>query len=176
MPDEDPPLVEVLQDHGGSEPETILIRPNSFEAIARAAVSAPALALAALVTATATILDMAVTNEIAEAKLFSVSGVDNLTLLRWEAGTRLIVAVMAFLLALLAGFRYSRDLPATRYTFSPDGEEAVESIEGTETAGWVRFLVGSAVLVAVLAIVLNAVALLMTLGLHESPNFGVPGA
>jgi hypothetical protein len=174
VPDEDPPLVEALHTHDINEPESVIVRENPFGTIARAAVSAPAIALAALITATATMLNMAATSEIAEAKLFSTSGVDNIAVLRWESGTRLIVAVIAFLLAVLAGLRFSHDLPATRYTFSADGEEATESIEGTEAPGWVRFLVGGAFVVAVLAIVLNGVALLMTLGLHMSPNFGAP--
>jgi hypothetical protein len=153
-----------------------LVRANPFEAIARAAVSAPAFALAALITATATMLNMSAATEIAEAKLLNSSGVDNVTLVRWEVGVRLIVALVALLLALLAGLRYSRELPATRYTFSADGEEAEESTEGTEAAGWVKLLVGAAVVVAILAIVLNGAGMLMTLGLHESPNFGQPGA
>jgi hypothetical protein len=134
-------------------------------------VSAPALALAALITAAATMLNMSAATEIAEAKYLSSSG-DNLSLVRWEIAVRLIVAVVALVLALLAGLRYSRDLPATRYTFSADGEEADESTEGNEAAGWVKLLVGAAVVVSILAIVLNGVAILMTIGLHQSSSFG----
>jgi hypothetical protein len=62
-----------------------------------------------------------------------------------------------------------------RYTFSADGEEAIESIEGAEPAIWVRLLVGSGMIVSVLAVLLNGVALAFSLKLHESPNFGIPG-
>jgi hypothetical protein len=174
VPEEDPPLVEALQGYGVDHAETVVVHPNPFEVLARAAISAPALALASLITATATLVVVSAANDIAEAKFYSARGLDNLAQLRWVAGGRLVVAVLALLLAVLAGFRYSRDLPVTRYTFSPDGEEAVESIEGTEPARWIRYLVGAAAVVAILAIVINGVAVLMTLGLHESPNFGIP--
>lgn len=155
--------------------DSVLIRPKPFSAIARAAGSDAALALAALITATATILTMSVTNDIADAKLYSSHGIDELAPLRWAAGARLVVAVVAMLLAVIAGLRYSRNLPATRYTFSPDGEEATESSEGAEAPAWVKMLVGSAGVVSLIAIVLNATALVMTLHLHESPNFGLQG-
>jgi hypothetical protein len=94
--------------------------------------------------------------------------------IRWAAGSRLIVACIALLLGVLAGIRYSRDQPATRYTFSADEDEATESTEGATAPDWVRMLVGSAVVLSVLAILLNALALSLTLHLHESPNFGLP--
>jgi hypothetical protein len=156
-------------------PETVVIRANPVAAIGRAAGSAHALALAALITATATMLSMSVANDIAEAKLYSSRGFNNLAEIRWAAGTRLVIAGVAVLLAVLAGVRYSRGLPATRYTFSADGEEAAESTEGTEPPGWVGLLVGAGIIVSILAVVLNALALAMTLHLHESPNFGLPG-
>jgi hypothetical protein len=161
--------------HDLDRPDSVLIRPNPVSAMVRAAGSDAALALAALIIATATILTMSVTNDIADAKLYSTRGIDELVPLRWAAGARLIVAAVAMLLAVIAGIRYSRNLPATRYTFSPDGEEAAESLEGAEPPGWVKMLVGAAVVVSLIAIVLNATAFVMTLHLHESPNFGVPG-
>jgi hypothetical protein len=118
---------------------------------------------------------MAVANDIADAKLYSSRGFNNLTAIHWVAGTRLIIAGVALVMTLIAGVRFSRSLPATRYTFSDDGEEAVESIEGGEPPGWVPLLVGSAFVVSVVSLVLNAVALIITLHLHESPNFGIPG-
>jgi hypothetical protein len=174
MANDDPSHVEALEVRNGDEPDSVVIRPNPFGAIARAAGSATALALSALVTATATMLNMSVANDLADAKLYSSRGLNNLEAIRWVAGTRLIVAGVALLLALLAGIRYSRDQPATRYTFSVDGQEATESTEGAAAPDWIRMLVGSAVVVSVLAILLNALALLLTLHLHESPNFGVP--
>lgn len=171
---EDPPYVEALQARDVEEPESVVVRPNAFGAMAHAAGSATALALAALITATATMLNMSVANDIAGAKLYSSPGINNVDEIRWAAGTRLIVALLALLLAVFAGFRYARDLPATRYTFSADGEEAIESIEGVEAAGWVRLLLGSSVVVSVLAIVLNAIALAIALNLNQSLNFGLP--
>jgi hypothetical protein len=173
--DEQPSHVEVSRVRDVSEPDSVVIHANPVAAIARAASSATALAVVALITATATMLSMSVANDIAGAKLASSHGFNNLEALRWESGTRLVIAVIALLLALLAGIRYSRDLPATRYTFSVDGEEATESSEGAEPPGWVSLLVGSAVVVSVLAVLLNAIALAFTLHLHESPNFGLPG-
>jgi hypothetical protein len=172
--DEHPSRVEVPTVRDLGEPDSIVIHPNPVAAIARAAGSATALALVALIAATATMLSMSVADDIADAELYSSRGFNNLEALRWESGTRLVIAVIAMLLAVLAGLRYSRDLPATRYTFSADGEEAAESAEGAEPPGWVSLLVGSAIVVSVLAIVLNAVAFALTLHLHESPNFGLP--
>jgi hypothetical protein len=163
----------VLEVREGDDPNSVVIRPNPFGAIARAAGSATALALAALITATATIVNMSVANDLADAKLYSSRGINSLDAIRWAAGTRLIVACIGLLLALLAGIRYSRDQPATRYTFSVDGQEATESTVGAAAPDWVRMLVGAAVVISVLAIILNALALLLTLHLHESPNFGV---
>jgi hypothetical protein len=153
--------------------DSVVIHPNPFAVIARVAGSVTALALAALITATATMLTMSVADDIADARLYSSRGFNNLEALRWAAGTRLVVAGIAMLLALVAGIRYSRGLPATRYTFSVDGQEATESTEGAEAPGWVGLLVGSAVVVSVLAILLNALALALTLHLHESPKFGL---
>lgn len=157
------------------ESDSVVIRPNSFGTIARAASSAAALALAALITATATVLNMSLVNDIAAAKFYNSRGFNNLAELRWEAGARLIVAGIAMLVALLAGLGYSRDQPAVRFTFLADDEEPIESAEGNEAPGWVRMLVGSAVVVSVLAVLLNAIAFATTLHLHESPNFGLPG-
>jgi hypothetical protein len=171
---EDPPRVEVFELRDLDESDSVVIRPNPFGVIARAAGSATALALSALIAATATMLDMSVTNDIADAKLYSSRGLNSLDAIRWAAGTRLIVAVVALLLAVLAGLRYSHDQPATRYTFTGDGEEATESVVGVEAPGWVRLLVGASVVVSVLAIVLNAIAVGLALHLHESPNFGLP--
>jgi hypothetical protein len=154
--------------------ETVVIRPNPFGVIGRAVGSTTALALTALIGATVTLLNMSLANDIAEARLYSHRGFDTLAEIRWAAGARLIVAGAALLLAIIAGIRYSRALPATRYTFSADGEEATESTEGVDAPGWVGLLVGSSVAVSVLAILLNAIALVLALRLHESPNFGVP--
>jgi hypothetical protein len=170
MVDED----EVIEGLQGGEVDEVVIRPNPFGVIGRAVGSTGALALTALIGATVTLLNMALANDIAEAKLYSHPGFDTLAEIRWAAGTRLIIAGVALLLAVVAGIRYSRALPATRYTFSADGEEATESTEGVDAPGWVRLLVGSSVAVSVLAILLNAIALLLALRLHESPNFGVP--
>ena len=175
MTEADPSHGQAVELLDADHPDSVLIRRNPFAAIAVAAGSAPALALAALITATATLLVMGVTNDIADAKLYSSRGFDNLAELRWASGSRLVVAGFALLLAVIAGVRYSRRLPATRYTFSPDGEEATESSEGAEAPGWINTLVGSAVVVSVIAVVLNAIAFVMTLHLHESPNFGLPG-
>jgi hypothetical protein len=156
------------------EPDSVVIHAAPFGAIARAAGSASALALTALITATATMLEMSAATDVADAKLYSSRGVNNLEAIRWAAGTRLIVAAVALLLAILAGVRYSRDLPATRYPFSADGQEVSESTGGAEAPGWVRLLVGSSVVVSVLAILLNAFAFALALGLHESRSFGLP--
>jgi hypothetical protein len=156
------------------EPDTVLIRAAPFDAIARAAGSASALALTALIAATATMLDMSAASDVGDAKVYSARGLDNLVAIRWAAGTRLIVAAIALLIAIAAGVRYARGLPATRYTFTVDGQEASESTEGAEAPSWVRLLVGSSVVVCVLAVVLNVSALAFAFGLHESPNFGVP--
>jgi hypothetical protein len=174
MANEDPSHVEALKVRDGDEADSVVIRPNPFGAIARAAGSATALALCALITATATMLNMSVANDLADAKLYSSRGLNTLEAIRWAAGTRLVIACIALLLAVLAGIRYSRDQSATRYTFSVDADEATESTEGAPAPDWVRMLVGSAVVVSVLAILLNALALALTLHLHESPNFGIP--
>jgi hypothetical protein len=170
----DPEHVEALSNNERVEPESVLMRANPFTSIGRAMAGAPALSLAALIVATATMLTMSVANDLADAKLYSSRGIDSLTALRWAAGTRLIIAGVALLLAVIAGIRYSRDLPATRFTFTADGEEASESIEGVEAPGWARLLVGAAVVVALIAVALNGTAWALTLHLHESPNFGLP--
>jgi hypothetical protein len=101
--------------------DSFVVHQRPFAALAHAAISSTALALAALITATATILVMAVSSDIADARLESSHGFNNLKAIRWAAGTRLAGAVIAILLTILASFRYSRDLPATRYTFAADG-------------------------------------------------------
>jgi hypothetical protein len=159
---------------GIDELESVVVRPNPFSEIGRAMTSTTGLALTALIVATAALLSMSVANDIAGAKLYSHRGFDTLAEIRWSAGTRLVVAGVALLIAIVAGVRYSRGLPATRYTFSPDGQDATESTDGVDAPGWVTMLVGSSVAVSVLAIVLNAIALVTALRLHESPNFGVP--
>jgi multisubunit Na+/H+ antiporter MnhB subunit len=176
MAAENPPHVEVsaVRDVDADAPDSVLMRPNPVSAIARAAGSATALALTALIVATATMLNMSAANDIADAKLYSSRGLNDLAAIRWVAGTRLIVAGVALLLALLAGVRYSRGQPAIRYTFSEDGEEATESSEGADAPAWVSLLVGSAVAVSLLALLLNGLAWALTLHLHESPNFGLP--
>jgi hypothetical protein len=174
MADQDPLHIEASTVQYVDAPDSVTIHPNPIGAIARAAGSATSLALVSLITATATMLSISAADDIAEAKLYSSRGFDNLEAVRWEAGTRLVLAGVALVLAIIAGVRYSRGLPATRYTFSVDSEDATESIEGSNPPGWVTLLVGSGFVVSVLAVVLNAVALATTLHLHESPNFGLP--
>jgi hypothetical protein len=174
MASQDPSHVAALELGDVNESDSVVIHPNPFGVIGRVAGSAAALSLSALIGATATMLNMSVVNDIADAKLYSSRGVNNLEAIRWAAGTRLIVACVALLLAVLAGLRYSRDQPAIRYTFAADGEEATESVAGVEAPGWVRMLVGSSIVVSVLAILLNATAVVLALHLHESPNFGLP--
>lgn len=170
---ESPDLVTTDADVDDSASDVVL-RTNPAMAMARALVSAPALALTSLIAATATTLAMSVAGDIAQAKFYSSRGINNLEILRWESGVRLVIAAVALGLAVAAGVRYSRGLPATRYTFSPDGEEAVESTIGSDPPGWMVLLVGSSLAMSILAVVWNAVALAMTLHLHESPNFGIP--
>jgi hypothetical protein len=174
MDDEKVPVVAEMGTRDTDDPDSVVIRTNAAGAIARAAGSATTLAAVALITATVTMLNMSAANDIGDAKISSSRGINNLEEIRWVAGTRLIVAVVALLIAILAGIRYSRDLPATRYTFTAEGEEATESIEGAGAPGWVTLLVGTGVVVSALAILLNAVALAFALHLHESPNFGIP--
>jgi hypothetical protein len=174
MASQDPSHVDALGHGDVNESDSVVIHPNPFGTVGRVAGSAGALALSALITATATMLNMSVVNDIADAKLYSSRGINNLEAIRWAAGIRLVLACVALLLAVLAGLRYSRAQPVTRYTFTADGEEATESIEGVDAPGWVRMLVGSSVVVSVLAILLNATALVLALHLHESPNFGLP--
>jgi hypothetical protein len=154
--------------------DSVVVRPTTASALSGVVGFAPALALAALVTATATMLAMSLANEVADAKSFSSHGFPGLSVLRWTVGTRLVVAGIALLLALLALRRYRHDLPVTRYTFSEDGAEATDEIVGNEPPDWIRFLVGAALLVSLLAIVLNGVALAFAVQPHMSPNFGVP--
>lgn len=166
--------VEGDSNEGPDALESVVIRSNPFGVIVRAVVSVTGLASTALIGATVTLLSMSAANDIAEAKLYSHRGFDNLAEIRWAAGTRLIVAAVSLVLAIVAGIRYSRGLPATRYTFSADDADATESTVGTNAPGWHTFLVGSSVGVSILAIVVNAIALVMALRLHESPNFGLP--
>jgi hypothetical protein len=174
MANQAPSHVEALEHGDVNESDSVVIHPNPFGVIGRVAGSAGALALSALITATATMLNMSVVDDIADAKLYSSHGINNLEAIRWAAGIRLVVACVALLLAVLAGLRYSRDQPAIRYTFTADGEEATESVAGVEAPGWVRLLVGSSVVVSLLAILLNATVMVLALHLHESPNFGLP--
>jgi hypothetical protein len=167
---------EALASGATDNPDSVVIRTKPFAAMARAAGTAPALSVVALVIATATLLTMAAANDIANARLYSSHGLNSVEAIRWAVSVRLAAAAVALLLAVLAGVRYARGLPATRYTFSADAEEATESTEGTEAPGWVTMLVGSGVVLSVLALVLNTIALLVALHLHESPNFGLaPG-
>jgi multisubunit Na+/H+ antiporter MnhB subunit len=157
------------------QPDSVVVYQRAPAAVARAIGSAPALALASLIIAAGTMLVMSVADDFAEAYVDSSRHANPLTALRWESGSRLAVAGIALLLAIIAGIRYTRDLPATRYVFSDDGQEADESVEGTEPPGWVKLLVGASIVVSVVAVVLNGVDLAMTLHLHESPNFGLQG-
>jgi hypothetical protein len=172
--EEKAPVVAEIVTDGAEEADSVVVRTPLFAAIAHAAGSATTLATVALITATATMLNMSVANDIADAKLYSSRGINNLEAIRWVAGTRLVIACVALLISIVAGARYSRDLPTTRYTFSADGEEATESIEGAGAPLWVTLLVGSGFVVSLLAILLNAIALAFALHLHESLNFGVP--
>jgi hypothetical protein len=166
MTDADPPDVHLVEIH---EQDSVVIHQRTATAVIRAAGTAPAVAAVALITATATLLNMSVANDIGDARLYNTSTFAGLVAIRWAAGTRLALAVIALLLVVFAGVRYARDLPATRYTFSADGEEATDSTEGVDAPTWVTVLVGAAALVSVLAVVLNAVALLIALHTHQSP-------
>jgi hypothetical protein len=174
MDDEKAPAVTDIGMRDTADPDSVVIRTGPAGAIARAAGAATTLAAVAVITATVTMLNVSAADDIGDAKVSSSRGFNDLEEIRWVAGTRLIIAVVALVIAILGGIRYSRDLPATRYTFSADGEEATESIEGTAARGWVTLLIGAGVVISTLAIVLNAVALAFALHLHESPNFGVP--
>ena len=173
MVDEESPAAVPIEVRRVDLTDSVLVHPNPFGLIARAAGSTAALALTSLVMATLAILNVEAADDLANAKLYHSRGFNTLAQIRWAAGTRLIVAGVALLLALIAGIRYARDLPATRFTFSDDGEEPTESTEGSEAPGWVTLLVGSSVVVSGLSIVLNAVALAVAMHLHESPNFGL---
>ncbi|HEX3824965.1 MAG TPA: hypothetical protein VHV79_10925 [Mycobacteriales bacterium] len=175
MAEENPPPVEAMSVRETDQPDAVVIHAGAPAAMARAIGSAPALALASLIVATATLLTMSVADEVADAYVDSSRHAIALTAVRWAAGSRTAVACVALLLAVIAGIRYARDLPATRYEFSDDGQEAQESVSGTEPPGWVKLLIGASIVVSVLAIVANAVAFAVTLHLHESPNFGIPG-
>jgi hypothetical protein len=174
MTDDEPMPAEVMLSRDDHEPDSVVLRPGLVVAVSRAARSAPALALAAIIVATATLISMSAANDIAEARVESSHHFNNLDVIRWTAGTRLVMAGIALLLALLAGAQFARELPGTRYTFSDSDDDAVETPEGAEPPTSLKLLVGSAFLVAVLAVVLNAVALIFALSLHESLNFGVP--
>jgi hypothetical protein len=169
------PIVEGLHVTGPDEPETVVVYASLPRAIAHAAGSASALAVVALITATATIFNVAAAADIAESKLVTVRAFNELDEIRWVSGTRLVVAGIALLIAIVAGSRYTRGLPSTQYTFTADGEEANESVEGVDAPGWITMLVGAAVTISVLAIVLNGIAFAMTFHLHQSPNFGSTG-
>jgi hypothetical protein len=60
MASEDPSRVEAFELRDRDEHDSVVIHPNPFGAMARAAGSATALALSALITATATMLNMSV--------------------------------------------------------------------------------------------------------------------
>jgi hypothetical protein len=174
MADSNPLDIDLTETRDRAEIDSVVVRPSLFGVVGRLAGTPGALALAALIIATATMLDMSAANDIADAKLYSSRGLNNLGGLRWVAGTRLIVAGIGLLMALIAAARFARDLPTTRYTFSSGGEEATESFDGVEPPVWMAMVVGTAVVVSLLAILLNGVAWVFALHLHESPNFGVP--
>jgi hypothetical protein len=111
--DQDPAPVEALEVGAEDAPESVVVRSNSAGAIGRGAGSATALATAALITSTTTLLSMSAAADIGDAKVYGSRGFNELDAIRWQAGTRLVVAGVALLLAVLAGVRYARGLPAT---------------------------------------------------------------
>jgi len=113
-------------------------------------------------------------DDISNIKLDSTRGFKALVAIRWAVGTRFVVACLALVLAVVAGVRYARSLPVRRIEFRDD-REPLESTDGDAPPGWVSLLVGSGAMVALLAVVVNAVGLIYALEVHQSSGFGIVG-
>lgn len=171
--DDDFPVSGTEGGVSAGEPETVLVRPNIFAAMVRAAGSTPALALAALITATAAMTILSPANDFATAEFYSAHELNDLTELRWVTVSRLVVAGLGLLLAALAALRHAGELPALRYTFFDNGDETLEETEAAAVPRWITLLVGSSLLVSVLAVALNAAAFGLAMNVHHSPSFSV---
>jgi hypothetical protein len=123
----------------------------------RLAVSAPALGLAALVIALASLTIVQAGQEFGEGVLFSSSGrsPSALTELRVSAAVRLGVAAVALILAVASGLRLrTTDLD----------DEPPDPL-------WVRVVTGAALVVAVLSIVVTGAELIYVFRLHPGAGF-----
>jgi hypothetical protein len=146
-------VIEMMADGDSQDDEDREDYPPSRAAeLYRLAVSAPAMGLAALGAALASLTIVVAAQEIGEAVLFgSHKNPSNLTALRVSAAVRLGIGLVAFGLAFASGVR-------VRMTGADD--------ESTDPL-WVRAVIGAALILALLSIVLSGVELIYTLSIHS---------
>jgi hypothetical protein len=158
-------------------PDLFVYRPNPIASALRYAASAPALALGSLIVSTATILTMAAVSDIGDLAIYGSRRPNNISPLRWDTGVRLGVAVLALLLALIAAAMYVSSRPGIEVVLDAepgldadldaDDDDPLDDDDGTRS---VRLLIGAAVVVGVIAILLNAAAFGAAMSTHVPSN------
>jgi hypothetical protein len=125
------------------------------------AVSAPALAIASVVLGFASLTVVQASEELGEAVLFSANSKNpsDLTQLRVSAAVRLLIALVAAVLAISSGMR----LRATDVD-DPDNDRPADPL-------WLRGVTGAGLLVALVSIIVTGVALIYVFRVNPGAGF-----
>jgi hypothetical protein len=143
--------------------------------IIRLIASPPALAVASLVIAMAALMTMAAATEIGDVYVNTAKHATTNAFFRLASGVRLGVSLIAMLLAVVAAMRQIPD-PLSSYLQSEDDVDAdlsaIPAGSVDEVAQWIRTLIGAALVVALLAVVVNGAAFFYALATHSSQTPG----
>ena len=138
--------------------------------------SPAALALAAFGVGLVSMAQVQAATDIADT-YFATRTAQHLTTLsaiRLSTTVRLVLAVIAVVLAWVAAARLRRE--EIDAFLDADGESVEDDLEAAEAPRWVRALVGGAVVLAVVAVLLAAVAFGYAFASHANPQrFAIPG-
>ena len=137
--------------------------------------SPPALAVASLVIAMAALMTMAAASEIGDVYVNTAKHATTNAFFRLASGVRLGVSLIALLLAVVAAMRQIPD-PLSRYLKSEGDVDAdlsaIAAGSAEDVSPWIRTLIGAALVVALLAVLVNGAAFFYALATHSSQNPG----
>jgi hypothetical protein len=152
-------MIEMHQDDDSlGDDEDFAVYPGRGREVLHLAVSAPALAIAALVLAFLPLGFMQAAQDAGDTALFSSNSnqISDLRVYRVAGAVRLAMAVVALVVAGIAG---------ARLRLAEFDDDPVDPY-------WVRAVVGAALVVAVVAVVVSAAVLLYALQVHTGKSFG----
>jgi hypothetical protein len=156
-------------DELGDEPS--LRPPSRVRGVARLAGSVPALGLSSLIVGSATFLSVSAAANVGDLVLYTRRNIAYVDSIRWASGFRLVIAVIALGLGIVAALRLAADQHDPLDDDFDDDDLDDEAVADAP-ASWVRTVVGAALLVGLLAVIINGLAFIDAIQAHSPADFG----